>query len=80
MLYASATMLSLLMFIACARAGELPQGITCDQVVYYASQLGVPDTRWGRARAKVIALTLGFRLTDSQLDAARQCLKEARAR
>lgn len=67
-------------FVLClyARADErLPGGVTCEQIVRYASMLGIPNTHHGRAQAKSIANTLGLVVTDSQLDAAAECLRVA---
>lgn len=61
----------------CSRADEvtsLPNNITCDQVVHYAGEFSIPNTKAGRARAKIIAAALGFWLTDAELDAAARCL------
>jgi len=51
--------------------------VTCDQVRFYAGEFQIPDTRWGRARARIIgaALGLGY-LTDAQLSAAARCIRE----
>ena len=72
--------LSLMAATAHAQPQDLPQHITCDQVLYYADQFNMRDTWWNRKRAKALALVLGFRLTDAQLDAAAKCVREARGR
>ena len=70
----------LMLITSRAHAQDLPDGITCAQVVRYAATLDIPNTRWGRAQARVIAATFGIYVTGAQLDAAARCLKEARAR
>ena len=65
------------MVSSCARAAEtLPNGMTCAQVVQAAQYLNIPNTGWGRAQARAIALTFGVWLTDAQLTAASRCLKK----
>jgi len=70
-----------LAFVLVARADErqLPGGITCEMVVRYATDLGIPNTRWGRAQARIIAATFGIYVTDAQLTAAAECLRLANA-
>lgn len=58
---------------------RLPGGVTCEMIVRYAADLGIPNTRWGRAQAKIIAATLGIYVTDAQLAAAAECLRSASA-
>ena len=78
-LYTYAVIVSLLMCVACAQADDaLPGGITCSQVVHYASEFNIPNTTIGRLRAKVIAAALGMRLTNAQLDAAARCLARSK--
>lgn len=67
-----------LAFATLARAQVLPGGITCAQVVHYASEFDIPNTTMGRLRAKVIAAALGMRLTSAQLDAAARCIRESK--
>ena len=60
-----------------ARADDaMPGGITCSQVVEYARVLAIPNTWRGRAQARVIALTFGIAITDSQLETAAKCLRQ----
>ncbi len=62
-----------------ARAdADLPGGVTCVQIVHYASEFKIPNTTIGRLRAKVIAAALGMHLTDAQLDAAAKCLRQSK--
>ncbi len=74
MMITVAMIFALFVGVAVAKADELPQGITCADVVRYAGDLKIPDTKWGRAQARIIAATLGFYLTNAQIDAARRCL------
>lgn len=74
----SSCVLGLFLCIAIAQAQELPGGVTCAQVVYYASEFNIPNTTMGRVRAKIIALALGMRLTNAQLDAAARCIRESK--
>lgn len=68
-----------LVFATLARAdNNLPGGVTCAQVVMYASNFDIPDTAMGRLRARVIAAALGIRLTNTQLDAAAKCIRESK--
>ena len=51
--------------------------VTCEQVRFYAGEFQIPDTRWGRARARIIGVALGLGyLTDAQLSAAARCIRE----
>jgi hypothetical protein len=59
---------------------RLPGGVTCEQIVRFASDLNIPNTWRGRRQAQIIALTFGIVVTNAQLDAAAQCLKSASAR
>lgn len=54
----------------------LPGGVTCEQIVQYAKMLGIPNTTWGRAQARIIAATFGIVITDAQLAEARKCLAD----
>ena len=75
-----ATLLFVLVTTRYARAdSNLPGGVTCEQVVQYASSLGIPNTWRGRAQARIIAATFGIYVTNAQLSAAAQCLKSASA-
>ncbi len=74
MLLMASIVLALFVGVVVAKADELPQGITCADVVRYAGDLKIPDTKWGRTQARIIAATLGFVLTNAQIDAARKCL------
>lgn len=62
-----------------AADSRLPGGVTCEMIVRYAADLGIPNTRWGRTQAKIIAATLGIYVTDAQLAAAAECLRSASA-
>lgn len=82
MIYAAAVIAGLMCTVLtswAAHAEGLPGGITCAQVVQYAGDLNIPDTRWGRARARIIAATFGLYLTTAQLNAAASCLRQYRA-
>lgn len=76
MLTVSAAIFSLFVCVACARASGLPDGVTCSDVMFYASRFNIPDTTMGRMRAKIIAAALGTRLTNAQLDAAARCIRD----
>lgn len=85
MLLVAAISISLLIgsFLLCmsarrAHSSELPNGMTCEQVVRAAAELNIPNTAWGRAQARIIALTYGMVLTSAQISAASQCLRSAK--
>lgn len=77
----SSLIFSVFLCITCAQAqtASLPGGVTCEQIVRSASDLNIPNTWRGRRQAQIIALTFGIVVTNTQLDAAAQCLKSASA-
>jgi hypothetical protein len=77
-LVAAFVVLATLVVRRASAAESLPGGVTCDQIVRYASDLNIPNTWRGRAQARVIALTFGIVITSEQLDAAARCLRQYR--
>lgn len=68
----------LFLVLGSAAHAALPPGVTCEQIVRYASVLKIPNTIAGRAQARIIALTYGHWLTNAELNAAAKCLSDAR--
>lgn len=61
-----------------ARAADLPNGITCEQVVQAATYLNIPNTHQGHERVRRIASAVGIALTKEQIVEAAKCLHRER--
>ncbi len=75
-----AVALAMLAMLAHARTADLsPVSITCEQVNMMLTTHNLPNTAWGRAKARVIALAqYGVVLTKAQIEEAARCLPPKR--
>jgi hypothetical protein len=56
------------------------RGINCDQVSMMVATYNIPNTAWGRAKARAIALAqYGVMLSRAQIEEAAKCLPPTRS-
>jgi hypothetical protein len=66
------TAIALVVLYAVAKADEMPGGLTCRQARYIALSVG-ESTTWNRERARSVAASYGYLMTESQLDELAKC-------